>query len=82
MVNGEDCARVYDEGVYGGGTYQNAATECQTGQEPGTGGGVGAPNTGMLSDPWFIIPVILVMSVAIAAIVLGVKKLTRRTKQR
>lgn len=81
-MNGEDCARVYDEGVYGGGTYQNTATECQTGQEPGTNtGGVGAPNTGMLSDPWVIIPVILIASVAVAAIVLGIKKLTRRARQ-
>jgi hypothetical protein len=64
----------YDSGAYGACTYQG---ECVTSTTPGT---VGAPNTGFLTEPQIMVPLILGLAVLIAAIILVAKKLLRKSR--
>jgi hypothetical protein len=68
-------ATTYDEGVYGACNYQ---TGCET-------SGVGAPDTGFLgqlSQPYVLVPSILIGAILIATAILLVKKLIRRLNHR
>jgi hypothetical protein len=67
-------ATTYNEGVYGECNYQ---TGCETSS------GVGAPDTGFLgqlSQPYILVPSILVGAILIATAILLIKKLIRRLK--
>jgi len=68
-------ATTYDEGVYGACDYQ---TGCVT-------SGVGAPDTGFLgqlSQPYVLVPAILIGAILIATGILLTKKLILRLKHR
>jgi len=64
----------YDSGAYGACTYQG---DCTTGADPN----IGAPNTGFLTQPQIMIPLILGLAVLIAAIILVAKKLIRKSRK-
>lgn len=65
-------AQTYDESVYGACAYQDT-TDCSS-------TAVGAPNTGFLLQPTFMIPAILGGAILIAAAILLVKKIVRKTR--
>ena len=58
----------YGSDAYGACTYQGDCT---------TSTGVGAPDTGFLSRPEIMVPLILVLAVLIAAFILATKKIVR-----
>ena len=66
-------AQVYQENAYGTCAYQDT-TDCNSTAV------VGAPNTGFLMQPTFMIPAILGGAILIAAIILIVKKIVRKTR--
>ncbi|NCC19911.1 hypothetical protein EOM33_02505 [Candidatus Saccharibacteria bacterium] len=67
-------AQAYNDGVYGGKVYQYVASESDS---------VGVPNTGFFqSGPEVIVPVILGVSIVIAAIVVLVRKSLRARRNK
>jgi hypothetical protein len=65
-------AATYDSGAYGACTYQGDCT---------TATGVGAPDTGFLSQPQVMVPLILGAAILIAALILVAKKVIRKAKR-
>jgi hypothetical protein len=63
----------YDSGAYGACAYQTGCT---------TADGAGAPDTGFLSQPQVMVPLILGLAVLIAAMILVTKKVVRHLKKR
>jgi hypothetical protein len=61
----------YDSGAYGACTYQGDCT---------TTSAVGAPDTGFLTQPQIMVPLILGLAILIAAIILVAKKLLRKSR--